>query len=62
MGFFKKLWHRHTWKPLKTVYRYKDRDGYFQISVKKCQCLGCGKIDYIHFVGKNVYYKDWRIL
>lgn len=63
MGLFKKLLHRHTWKPLKTVYRYKKDDGFGpKVSVKKCQCQGCGRIAHIHFVGKDVHYKDWRIM
>lgn len=65
MGFLKKLIHRHTWKPLKTMYRYRANDGIPgspKVTVKKCQCQGCGKIAYIRFVGKDVYCKDWRMM
>ena len=61
MGLFKRLFHRHTWKPLKTMYRYRTGGYGHLVTVKKCQCQGCGRISYIHFVGKDVYYKDWRI-
>lgn len=57
MGLFKRLFHRHTWKPLKTMYRYREREYGPKIHVKKCQCYGCGRFAYIHFVGKDIYYK-----
>lgn len=58
MSLLRKLFHRHTWKPLKTIYRYKERGDWGpKVSVKKCQCHVCGRIAYIHFVGKDIYYK-----
>ena len=61
MGLFQKLFHRHTWKPLKTMYRYRDGGYGDLVCVKKCQCRGCGRFAYIHFIGKEIYYKDWRV-
>ena len=55
MRLFKRLFHRHTWRPLKTQYRYKEY-GRGKIAVKKCQCRDCGKIEYIHFNGKDIIY------
>ena len=54
MKLFKRLFHRHTWRKLRTEYRY--RDCYQIITVKKCQCRECGKIEYIHFNGKDIIY------
>ena len=56
MNLFRKIIHRHVWRPLRTEYRYRDhyrRPGEM-ITVKKCQCRGCGRIDYFHFVGKEI--------
>lgn len=53
---FKSLFHRHTWKPLKVMYRYREYRNGRQIAVKRCQCVGCGKIDYFHFDGKKLIY------
>ena len=54
MGLLKRLRHRHTWKPLKVVYRYMDYNTGMQISVRRCQCQGCGRIEYLHFHGKDI--------
>lgn len=56
MGLFKRLYHRHTWRVLKTEYRYPDRlyGSARTIAVKRCQCRICGEIAYLHFDGKNV--------
>ena len=54
MMLFKRLIHRHTWKPLKTEYRY--RSGCQSVAVKRCQCRECGKIMHIHFNGKDIVY------
>lgn len=51
---FKRLFHRHTWRKLRTEYRYMDH--YQQIAVKRCQCRVCGKIEYFHFNGKDIIY------
>lgn len=55
---FRRLFHRHTWKPLKTLYRYREyalhRDRH--ITVKRCQCYECGRIRTIHFEGKDIVY------
>lgn len=45
---FAKLFHRHTWQPLKVIYRYREYSSGRQISVKRCQCQSCGKIEYRH--------------
>ena len=54
MGLFCRLFHRHTWKPLKTVYRYMDYHSGNLITVKRCQCQGCGRIEFKHFNGKDL--------
>ena len=55
MALFKRLFHKHTWKPLKVVYRYTEYGGWGRkITVKRCQCVECGRIEYIHFDGKNM--------
>ena len=48
--------HRHTWRPLKVAYRYRDwRRGKSQIvTVRRCQCRKCGKVAHVHFAGKDV--------
>lgn len=58
MGMFHRLFHRHTWKPLKTLYRYREYTRYRDrhITVKRCQCYECGKIRTIHFEGKDIVY------
>ena len=56
MGLFKRLFHKHTWKPLKVIYRYKEGGWGRQITVKRCQCTVCGRIEYIHFDGKNIVF------
>lgn len=50
----KEYFCRHTWKPLRTTYRYKDR--YATIEVKRCQCQKCGKIAHLHFNGKKILH------
>ena len=54
MMVFKRLFHRHSWRPLKVMYRYRDLGTHRQITVKRCQCQVCGKMEYIHFAGKNI--------
>ena len=56
MVIFRRLFHRHTWRTLRTVYRYKEYERQRKIVVKKCQCRVCGKIEYIHFNGKDIIY------
>lgn len=53
-NWFRKLIHRHTWRVLRTEYRYGDYKTGRRVTVKRCQCRVCGKIDYIHFEGKNI--------
>ncbi len=54
MPLIKRLFfHRHTWRPLRTEYRYNIHDTGQRITVKRCQCRDCGKIAYIHFEGKT---------
>ena len=53
MRIFKRLFHRHTWRALRTVYRYREYSGK-KIVVKRCQCRVCGRIEYIHFDGKDI--------
>lgn len=55
MGLFKKLLHRHTWRKLRTEYRYFDYHTGKLITVKRCQCQKCGRIEYIHFDGNDIY-------
>lgn len=55
MKLFNKLFHRHTWRKLRTEYRYKDYRTGKRIAVKRCQCQVCGRIEYIHFYGKDIY-------
>ena len=54
MGLFKRLFHKHTWRPMKLVYRYREGGCGRQIAVKRCQCTVCGRIEYVHFDGKNM--------
>lgn len=54
MRMFNRLFHRCTWKPIRTEYRYNDRGQ--KIVVKRCQCRGCGKIEYFHFNGREIIY------
>lgn len=54
MKWLRRLRHRHTWRALRTQYRYFDYRTGQKIEVKRCQCRECGKIDYIHFSGKNI--------
>lgn len=56
MGLFKRLLHRHTWRKLKTEYRYRDYSTGRKVTVKRCQCRECGKIAYIHFDEKDILY------
>lgn len=51
---FKRLFHRHSWRPMKVMYRYREGNWGPEIAVKKCQCQVCGKIRYVHFRGKTV--------
>lgn len=55
---FCRLIHRHVWRPLRTEYRYRSnyKARGQMITVKKCQCRSCGKIDYFHFIGKELIY------
>lgn len=45
---------RHTWRPLKVEYRYRDYTNGKPTVCKKCQCRKCGKIGYIHFFEKTM--------
>ena len=56
MGLLKKLFHRHTWRKLRTEYRYRDYNTGKKVTVKRCQCRECGKIAYIHFYEKTILY------
>lgn len=56
MNLFRRLRHRHIWHPLKTEYRFKDFKNGKKITVKRCQCRGCGRIEYFHFDGKDILY------
>ena len=38
-------------------YRYRDYQTGVKVTVRRCQCRECGRIDYIHFDGKNIYYR-----
>ena len=54
MKLFKRLFHRHTWRLLRTEYRYRDYQTGNKMTVKRCQCRVCGKISYLHFNGKDI--------
>lgn len=55
--WIRRLFHRHTWKVLKTEYWYPDPRRYKRsIAVRRCQCRDCGKIEYIHFDEKHIVY------
>ena len=54
MKLLRKLFHRHTWRPLRVEYRYREYHSGRKVTVKRCQCRVCGKIDYIHFYGKTI--------
>lgn len=56
MGLLRRLFHRHTWRPLKVEYRYRDYQTGRKVTAKRCQCRDCGKIAYIHFDEKNIIY------
>lgn len=56
MKLWKKLFHRHTWRVLRTEYRYTEYRSGRKITVKRCQCRECGKITHIHFAGKDILY------
>ena len=45
---------RHTWRPIKVEYRYPEYRGGRIITCKKCQCVKCNKIAYIHFHDKTI--------
>ena len=60
MSVFRKLFHRHTWRQIRVEYRYRDYQTGVKVTVRRCQCRECGRIDYIHFDGKNVYYRFRR--
>lgn len=50
----KEMFCRHTWRALRTEYRYQT--GYQIVTVKRCQCRKCGKISYIHFIDKKIIH------
>lgn len=54
MNLFRKIIHRHVWRPLKTEYRYRSYETDRMITVKRCQCRGCGRIDWFRFDGKEI--------
>lgn len=54
MRFFKKLFHRHTWRKLKKQYSYREYSNGHKVTVYRCQCLECGMIKYIHFDEKLI--------
>ena len=56
MGLFKRLWHRHTWRVLRTEYRYCEYRTGRKIAVKRCQCRDCGRIQHLHFHEKTIIY------
>lgn len=56
MKLIRKLLRRHTWRKLRTEYRYRDIQTGRMVAVKRCQCRDCGKIDYIHFDGKDIVH------
>ena len=49
MGWIRRLFHRHTWRRLRKQYSYREYFNGRKVTVYRCQCRNCGKIDYIHF-------------
>lgn len=56
MKLFRRLFHRHTWTPVRIMYRYTEYKSGRKITVKKCQCRECGRIRFMHFCGKTIIY------
>lgn len=56
MMWLKRIFHRHTWRQLRTEYRYRDYQTGKKLVVKRCQCRVCGKLQYFHFYGKDIIY------
>ena len=56
MMWLKRIFHRHTWRQLRTEYRYPDYKTGKKVTVKRCQCRVCGKLQYFHFYGKDIIY------
>lgn len=54
MGLFKKLLHRHIWRRLRKEYNYWDYSRGQYVTVYRCQCRICNKIDYLSFKGKEL--------
>ena len=54
MNLIRRLLHRHTWRKLKVIYRYRDYQTGRKVTVYRCQCDICDKIQTIHFDGKTV--------
>lgn len=54
MKLFKKLLHRHTWRKLKKQYSYREYSNGHKVTVYRCQCRICNKIDYLSFKGKEL--------
>ena len=50
----KEMFCRHTWRPLRTEYRYREYETGRWVVVKRCQCRKCGKLAYNHFVDKTI--------
>ena len=56
MKWLKRIVHRHTWRQLRTEYKYRDYRTGDKVTVKRCQCRVCDKIAYFHFNGKDIIY------
>ena len=54
MGLFKKLLHRHIWRRLRKEYTCWDYSRGQYVTVYRCQCRGCNKIEYLPFNGKEL--------
>lgn len=54
MGLFKRLLHRHTWRRVRKEYSCWDYSIGRYVTVYRCQCRICNKIDYLPFNGKEL--------
>lgn len=54
MKILRKLLHRHIWRRIRKEYRCWDYSRGCYVTVYRCQCRICNKIDYLSFKGKEL--------
>lgn len=59
MELFKRLFHRHTWRPMKVMYRYREGGCGRQIAVKRCQCVVCGRTQN-SLIGDTMFHREMK--